>query len=261
MAAGRGRRQACWRGALAALAAVTGGPVGAAAGADARVAVAANFRDAAAEVRAAFEASTPHTARLSFGSTGQLYAQIAQGAPYDALLAADRERPCKAVEDGWAVPGSRFTYAIGRLVLFSGDRALVRGPETLTTAEISRLAIAEPAVAPYGVAALEVLRALGRYELLRGKLVRGLNVSQALQFVHTGNADLGFVALAQIVRRPGGSRWIVPAALHSPIAQDAVLLRRGADNAAARAFLAYLRSPRAGEVLARYGYSLGAIGE
>jgi molybdate transport system substrate-binding protein len=231
-------------------------PVGAQAG-ETKIAVAANFAATAREIGAGFEAATGHRALFSFGSTGQLYVQITQGAPYEVFLAADRLRPARAIEEGFAVAGSRFTYAVGRLVLFSADPALVRGPETLSAAKFARIAIANPATAPYGQAALETMTALGVYDALAGRIVRGTNIAQAYQFVETANAPLGFVALSQIADHDKGSRWLVPEELHSPIAQDAVLLKRGAENAAARAFLAYLRSPAARAITEKYGYGPG----
>lgn len=225
--------------------------------AEARVAVAANFTEAAREIAARFEEATGHTARLSFGSTGQLYTQIARAAPFDVLLAADRARPERAVAEGFAVADSRFTYATGRIVLFSRDAGLVKGPETLTSADVARVAIANPATAPYGAAAVEAMRALGVHDSLKGKIVQGSNIAQTYQFVQTGNAPLGFVAWSQIARNEDGSRWLVPETLHGPIAQDAVLLKRGTDNEAARAFLAFLRRAPANAVKETYGYGPG----
>ena len=220
----------------------------------ARIAVAANFREAAREIGAAFAAATGHHVEFSFGSTGQLFVQIAQGAPFDAFLAADQDRAERAIEDGLGVRGSRFTYATGTIVLFSIDDKLVAGPETLHRGQFGKLAIADPASAPYGAAAIETLRALDSLNGLKSRIVWGLNIAQTYQFVHSGNAELGFVALAQIARHAHGSRWIVPQSLHGPIAQDAVLLRRGANNDAAKAFLAFLRGPEASKVRKKYGY-------
>ena len=236
-----------------ALAIVLMGPSAAPAG-SARIAVASNFRDAAVEIGAAFRDASGHDLAFSFGSTGQLFAQIAHGAPFDAFLAADRERAGRIVAQGLGVAGSSFTYAEGRIVLFSADDGLDVGPAALKDGAFERLAIAEPASAPYGKAALEVLRALHRFNALQARIVRGLNVAQAYQFVQTGNAELGFVALSQVIRHSAGSRWIVPDSLHSPIAQDAVLLERGANNEAARAFLAFLRGARAKAIVAEFGY-------
>lgn len=219
-----------------------------------RVAAAANFTAAAQEIGALFGAATGHTARFSFGSSGQLYAQIVQGAPFDLFLAADRRYPQRLVSAGHAVAGSRFTYAAGRLALFSAGAVRVAGRAALARGDFTRLAVANPRLAPYGAAAGEVLAALGLAEGLRPKLVYGNNIAQTYQFVITGAAELGFVALAQVIGHDRGSRWIVPPELHSAIAQDAVLLQRGAGNAAARAFLAFLRGPAAAAVKARYGY-------
>jgi len=221
------------------------------------VAVAANFTAPAKEIVALFERSTGHEAILSFGSTGQLYAQITQGAPFEVLLAADQIRPEKAVASGHAVAGSRFTYARGRLVLFSRDESLVNGDATLHEGRFDRLAIANPVTAPYGAAAVEALKALGVHDRLAPRLVRGNNVAQAYQFVETGNAELGLVALSQVTGHDAGSRWIVPERLHTPISQDAVLLKAGKSNPAARTFIRFLRGPEAGAVTRRYGYSSG----
>ena len=234
--------------------AISAGPV---LGADARIAAATNFRDAAIEIGSAFEAATPHQVVFSFGSTGQLYAQIAQGAPYDVFLAADQERARMSVEAGFAVAGTQFTYAQGRIVLFSMDVDLVAGPDTLRGGEFAKLAIADPALAPYGAAAVEALQNLGSYERVKGRIVRGLNVAQAFQFVYSGNAGVGLVALSLVARLSSGSQWLVPDSLHSPIAQDAVLLRRGVSNPAAAAFLAFLRGPEADAVRNKYGYGYG----
>ncbi len=222
-----------------------------------RVAVAANFRIAATEIGKQFTKTTGHKAIFSFGPTGQLYAQISQGAPFDVFLAADQARPKRAVENGLAVAGSRFTYAVGRLALFSLDKKQIEGPATLKNASITRIAIANPDLAPYGAAAVEVMKMLGVYARNKAKIVRGISVAQAYQFVHTGNAEIGFVALSQIVGHRRGSRWIVPAKLHSPIAQDAVLLKRGADNQAARAFLRFLKGVKARAIKMKYGYGAG----
>lgn len=222
------------------------------------VAVAANFTEPAREIAAAFAEKTGDTAELSFGSTGSLYAQIGQGAPYEVLLAADDERPARAVAEGLAVEGSQFTYAIGTLVLYSADAGRVTGPETLRDAAIGRIAIANPKTAPYGAAAVETMRKLGVYDALKGKIVEGSSIAQTFQFVSTGNAELGFVALSQITGREAGSRWVVPAEDHAPIRQDAVLLEAGSDNETASAFLDFLKGPEAAAIIERYGY--GAAG-
>jgi len=230
---------------------------GAARAGEVRIAVAANFTAAAKEIGALFEQRTGHKAVFSSGSTGQLYHQIAQGAPFEVYLAADRARPLKAVDDGLAVPGSLFTYATGRLVLFSRDKALVKGAATLKQGRFAHIALANPATAPYGAAAIRVMRALGVHDALAPKVVRGNNIAQAYQFVATGNAELGFVAASQVARHGGGSRWIVPDRLYPVIAQGGVLLKRSGKNAAARAFVAFLRGPQARAVKLRYGYGAG----
>ncbi len=231
-----------------------------AAAADVRAAVAANFAEPAAEIAAAFTAATGHRVRRSTGASGLLFAQISQGAPFDVFLAADQVRPQRAVEAGLAVAGSRFTYARGRLALFSRDPGRVTGPETLATGGFSRLAIANPETAPYGAAALDTLDALDLLPAVAPRLVRGANVAQAFQFVATGNAELGFVALSQIRGDTGGSAWIIPADLHDPIDQDAVLLTSAADNAAARAFLDFLKGAETARILEFYGYATGERG-
>ena len=220
------------------------------------VAVAANFTDAANEIATAFAAETDHEAVLSFGATGQFYTQITQGAPFEVLLAADDERPTLAVEEGYGVAGSVFTYAIGQLVLYSADAGRVEGPEALSAEDVNQIAIANPETAPYGAAAVEAMRGLGVFDALSGKIVQGQSIAQAFQFVETGNAALGFVALGQVAQSEAGSRWLVPQELYTPIRQDAVLLTTGADNPAAIAFLAFLRSNTATDIITKYGYAL-----
>jgi len=225
--------------------------------AEVKVAVAANFSEAANEIGALFWKATGHKAVYSFGATGALYTQISQAAPFEVFLSADRERPKKAVDDGLAVAGSRFTYATGRLVLFSIDKDKVRGEATLRQGGFAKIAIADPASAPYGVAAIEAMRKLGVYDALQGRIVQGATIAQAYQFVETGNAEVGFVALSQVADAGKGSRWIVPEELHTLIAQDAVLLKTGADNPAARAYMTFLKGPEAGAVKDRFGYGRG----
>jgi molybdate transport system substrate-binding protein len=225
--------------------------------AEIRIAVAANFAGPAQEIAAAFGAATGHEVVLSFGSTGQLHAQITQGAPFAVFLAADQAHPRRAIEAGLAVAHTLFTYAIGRLVLFSRMPDLVTGPETLREGAFARLAIANPLIAPYGAAAVEAMRALGVYDRLAPRIVQGNNIAQTYQYVETGNAELGFVALAQVIGEAGGSRWLVPDDLHMPIAQDAVLLTRAADDPVARAFLGFLRGPEARAIIEAYGYGSG----
>ncbi|PZQ51258.1 MAG: molybdate ABC transporter substrate-binding protein [Rhodovulum sulfidophilum] len=221
-----------------------------------QVAVAANFTEPATEIAKLFTEKTGHTAKLSFGASGQFLTQITQGAPFEVFLSADATRPTKAVEDGLAVEGSQFTYAIGTLVLWSKEAGLVTGPETLTEMSFDKIAIADPKSAPYGAAAIETMQKLGVYDALGPKIVQGQNIGQAFQFIDTGNAALGFVALSQIVKTEGGSRWIVPDDLHSPILQDAVLLKTGADSEAAKAFLDFLKGPEARDVIESFGYAL-----
>jgi molybdate transport system substrate-binding protein len=224
------------------------------------VAVAANFTDPAKEIAALFQHKTGHEAVLSFGATGQFYTQITQDAPFQILLSADDERPKKLVADGLGVAESRFTYAIGKLVLWSKDPNLVKGDETLKGAAFAKLAICNPVAAPYGAAAVETMKSLKLYDALRPKLVEGANITQAFQFVATGNAELGFVALSQLAGNDTGSRWMVPQGLYAPIRQDAVLLKKGAGNDAAVAFLAFLQGPEATAVIRKYGYVLASDG-
>jgi molybdate transport system substrate-binding protein len=225
-----------------------------AAAAEINVAVAANFTEAAKEIAAAFERKTGDKVLLSFGSSGQFYTQITQDAPFQVFLSADQERPEKAVADGFAVPDSRFTYAVGKLALWSRDPKLVTGADTLKQGAFSKIAIANPTAAPYGAAAIDTMKALGVYDALQPKIVQGNNISQTFQFIDTGNAELGFVALSQVVDRSEGSRWLVSANLYAPIKQDAVLLKKGAGNEAAKAFLAFLRGPEAAALEAKFGY-------
>jgi molybdate transport system substrate-binding protein len=220
------------------------------------VAVAANFTEAAKEIAAAFKAKTGHEAVLSFGASGQFYTQITQGAPFQVLLSADDARPKKLIEDGLAVADSRFTYAIGKLVLWSKTAGLVKGEETLKAASFAKLSICNPAAAPYGAAAVEAMKALKLYDTLQPKLVEGATITQAYQFVETGNAELGFVALSQLTGPETGSRWLVPQELYSPIRQDAVLLKTGASNEAATGFLSFLKGPEARTIIQKYGYVL-----
>lgn len=223
------------------------------------VAVAANFLDAAKEIAAAFEEKTGHEAVLSFGSSGQFYTQIRQDAPFQVFLSADDERPKKLVEDRLAVADSRFTYAIGKLVLWSKNPEVVEGAETLEKGAFAKLAIANPLAAPYGAAAVETMKSLGVYDTLRPKFVEGTDIAQAFQFVYTGNAELGFVALSQFSQDDTGSRWVVPQDLYEPIRQDAVLLKTGADKEAATAFLAFLKGPEARTIIERFGYALDSL--
>ena len=221
-----------------------------------QVAVAANFTAPAKEIAAAFKDKTGHEAVLSFGASGQFYAQIQQGAPYQVFLSADADRPKAAVDAGLAVADSRFTYAIGKLVLWSRSLDLAKGDETLKANAFAKLAIANPKSAPYGAAAIEAMTKLGVYDAIQLKIVQGNSIAQAFEFVDTGNAELGFVALSQLSGVAAGSRWLVPQTLYAPIRQDAVLLKTGADDEASKAFLAFLKGPEARAIIEKYGYSL-----
>lgn len=225
-----------------------------------QVAVASNFTAPAKRIAADFERVTGHQAKLSFGATGKFYAQITNGAPFEAFLAADARTPAMLEEDGAAVRGTRFTYAIGSLVLWSANPDLVHDQGlVLKKGDFRHLAIANPKTAPYGLAAMETLKGLGLLDTLRPKLVQGENIAQTYQFVESGNAELGFVALSQVMRGgklTSGSGWVVPETLHEPIRQDAVLLKRGIDKPAALAWLEYLKGLEAHAVIHAYGYSL-----
>lgn len=217
-----------------------------------RIAVASNFKAPAAEIVRKFGERTGSNATISLGSTGKLFAQISNGAPYDVFLAADSDGPAKIEKDVSAAAGSRFTYAIGKIVLWSADPDLVDSEgKVLGSDRFSKLAIANPALAPYGKAAEETLRKKGLWEQIQDRLVRGESIGQAFQFVSTRSADMGFVAYSQTVGN-GGSRWVVPQELYSPIEQQAVLLK---DRPDARAFLRYLESDEAKAIIRRYGYA------
>lgn len=230
-------------------------PAGVRAG-QAYVAVASNFVAPMNALAEPFSRMTGHTLTLSSGATGKFYAQIRNGAPFDVLLAADDETPARLLREGEAVQTQ--TYAIGRLALWSARPGLIDGTDAvLQQRRFQRLAIANPRLAPYGAAASEVLSRLGLAEAARPRLVVGENIGQTYQFVASGNADLGFVALSQVMldgKLASGSVWQVPATLHAPIRQDAALLKHGAGNAAARALLDYLRTPAAQAIITRYGY-------
>lgn len=224
-----------------------------------QVAVAANFTAPMRIIAADFQKATGHQALLSFGSTGKLYAQISHGAPFEVFLAADEKTPARLEQEGAAVSGSRFTYAVGRLVLWSAqpDRIDAQG-EVLKQGDFGHLAIAAPKLAPYGAAAIETLDRLGVRNALEPKLVQGENIAQTYQFVVTGNAELGFVALSQVYadgKLKSGSGWIVPDELHAPIRQDAILLAKGEGNAAATALIDYLKGDAAKRVIESFGYT------
>ena len=233
-------------------------PAGAA---EVAVAVAANFLEPLKAMIEPFAKASGHRLEPRPGSTGELYAQIASGAPYDVFLAADAERPETLEQEGRGVTGTRFTYAIGRLVLWSADAGGVAadGLATLRARRFAHLAIADPKTAPYGAAAIQVLERSQLKAALEPKLVFGQSIGQTLQFVTTGNAELGFVARSQLDgpgKQPAGSRWLVPAELHDPIRQDAILLGRAKDSAAAKAFLDYLKSPAGLDLVRSFGYEV-----
>jgi molybdate transport system substrate-binding protein len=219
------------------------------------VAVAANFTDAAKEIAQLFETKTGHKVILSFGSTGQFYTQITQGAPFQVFLSADQATPKRTIDDDLAVADTLFTYAVGKIVLYSNKPETVKGENTLREANFQKIAIANPTTAPYGAAAVEAMKALGVYDALRHKLVQGNNIAQTFQFVDTGSVELGFIALSQIPETRRGSRWIVPDALYSPINQDAILLKKGASSDAAREFITFLKRPEAATIIEKYGYA------
>lgn len=228
--------------------------------AEVNVAVAANFTAPMKQIAAEFEKDTGHTAVLAFGSSGKFFAQIKNGAPFQLFLSADDEKPAQLVKDGLTVADSRFTYAIGTLVLWSAKPGFVdpKG-EVLSKGTFAKIAIANPKLAPYGSAAVEVLTKLGLLTALQPKFVQGENISQTYQFVSTANAELGFVALSQVMKNgkiTTGSAWIVPGKQHSPIRQDAVLLATGKDNAAAKALMSYLKTEKAKTIIRSYGYQI-----
>ena len=225
-----------------------------------QVAVAANFTAPMQKIAVEFEKDTGHKAQLAFGSTGKFYAQIRNGAPFEILLAADDTTPEKLEKEGAAVAGSRFTYAIGKLVLWSSKPGFVDDKgEVLKKGEFKHVSIANPKLAPYGAAAIETLTALKLLDAIQPKFVQGENIAQTHQFVATGNAELGFVALSQVMKDgkiSEGSGWIVPSSLHQPIRQDAVLLTNGKGKPAAEALMKYLGSNKAKAVIQSFGYAL-----
>lgn len=219
-------------------------------------AVAANFTRVATRLAATFEAETGNRVRLSFGSTGALYTQITQAAPFDVFLSADDERTATAIRDGFAVAGSEFTYAVGRLALYAPGLDLTGGAAVLAAGAFRHIAVADPRAAPYGAAAMAVLDRLGLADALAPRIVTGENITQTLQFVESGSAELGFVALSQVAGRPASQLWLPPPDDYPPIRQDAVLLTHGAQNEAAKAFLAFLRSDAAKAVIEAAGYAV-----
>lgn len=225
-----------------------------------QVAVAANFTAPVQAIAKAFEKDTGHKLVAAYGATGQFYAQIKHGAPFDVFLAADDTTPKKLEAEKETVPGSRFTYAIGTLALWSAKEGYVDAKgEVLKKNEYKHLSIANPKAAPYGLAATQVLAKLGLTDKVKDKIVEGQNITQAYQFVSTGNAELGFVALSQIFKDgkvSHGSAWIIPESMHDPIKQDAVILKKGENNPAAKALTEYLKGPKAEAIIKSYGYQL-----
>lgn len=224
------------------------------------VAVAANFTAPMKVIAQDFETETGHRAVLAFGATGQLYAQIKNGAPFQILLAADDKIPAKLEREGLGLAGTRFTYATGKLVLWSKKAGLVDDQgEILKSGKFNKIAMANPKLAPYGAAAMEIVERMGLTAAITPKIVQGANISQVFQFVSSGNAPLGFVALSQVFeggKIKEGSGWIVPSSMHKPIKQDVILLNAGKDNAAAQALMQYLRSDKAKAVIRSFGYEL-----
>ena len=226
--------------------------------AEVRVAVAANFATPLKTLATKFEAESGHKLRLSAGATGKLYAQIKSGAPFDILLAADDVTPARLEKEGDAVTGSRFTYATGQLVLWSAQTHVVDAQgDVLKTGNFKHLALAAPHLAPYGAAAVQSLTQLGLLTALTPRFVQGESIGQTYSFVASGNAELGFIALSQVYENgkiTHGSGWIVPAQLHHPLCQDAVLLTRALHNPAATAFLTFLKSDKTRALIRSFGY-------
>lgn len=223
-----------------------------------KVAVASNFTRAMEEISTRFQQQSGHQLQIAYGSSGKFYAQIQHGAPFQVFLSADQAKPAALIKNGLALADSRFSYAIGALALWSQDEQLVDNKaKVLTTSNFTKLAIANPKLAPYGAAAMQTLTKLGLNNQLQDKLVLGENISQTYQFVVTGNAQLGFVALSQVMAEgtvSKGSFWPVPAELHDPIKQDAVLLKNAENSPVAQAFIEYLQSEEARQIIEKYGY-------
>ncbi len=223
------------------------------------VAVAANFIPPFREIATEFEKSTGHNLQVSGGSSGNFYTQIKNGAPFDVFFSADMERPKLLEDEGFGVKDSRFTYAIGRLVLWSTNADLVKGEETVRSKNFKRLAMANPKTAPYGVAAMQAMQKLELWDSLQSQIVMGESIGQTMGFIESGNAQLGFVALSQVMDpkiKGKGSRWDVPTTLHEPIKQDVILLTKGKDNPAAKALMEFIGSPQAKAIIEHYGYEL-----
>lgn len=220
------------------------------------VAVADNFKEPAKEIAMLFQRKTGHNAVLSFGASGSLFAQIIYEAPFQVFLSADQRRPKSVIEGGYGVPGTRFTYAIGKLVLWSKVANVTNGDQALKAGAFSSLAISNPSIAPYGAAATVAMKALGVYDAVKPKIVLRKSVGQVYQFVDEKKADIGFVALSNLLGVSEGTRWLVPQGLYAPIRQDAVLLKKGENDEASKAFLEFLKGPGARAVIEKYGYSL-----
>lgn len=220
------------------------------------VAVAANFTAPMKAIAQSYTQETPHQLQVIFGSSGRLYAQIKNGAPFAVFLSADTDKPTQLIADGLAVPDSLITYAIGRLALWSATPGLVDDQaRVLLAGHFKHLALANPKLAPYGAAALEVMNHLGVTHKLQDRFVQGENIAQTYQFIQTGNAELGFVSLSQVRQENTGSVWLVPDKLHTPIRQGAVLLQSGKAQAAAQALMQYLQSPAAAAIIQSFGYA------
>ncbi len=224
---------------------------------DVPVAVAANFTEPAKDIALAFEKKTGNHVVMTFGASGAFFSQIEQGAPFEVFLSADAERPTKLEADGFGLKGTRFVYAYGQLVLWSPTPGFVDTQgAVLARGNFDHLSIADPAAAPYGLAAVETLKKLNLYDKLQPKIVKGASIAQAFTFVQSKAADLGFVALSQVIKQAGGSEWIVPHDDYTPIDQQAILLKPGAADPAARAYIDFLRSPEAVAIIKSYGYEV-----
>lgn len=224
---------------------------------DVQVAVAANFTDTAKELATVYQKKTGNTVTMSFGSSGTFLSQIEQGAPFEVFLSADAERPAKLETEGLGIKGTRFVYAYGTLVLWSATPGFVDNKgAVLAKGQFDHISIADPAAAPYGVAAVETMQKLDLYDKLQPKIVKGTSIAQAYTFVNSGSAELGFIALSQIYRFPRGSVWYVPKEDYTPIDQQAILLKPGESDPAARAYLDFLKSPEAVQIIKSYGYEV-----
>lgn len=224
---------------------------------DVQVAVAANFTDTAKDIAAAFEKKTGNHVVMSFGPSGGFFSQIEQGAPFEVFLSADAERPVKLEADGFGIKGTRFVYAYGTLVLWSAAPGFVDNQgAVLAKGQFDHIAIADPAAAPYGVAAIETMKKVGVYDKLQAKIVKGTSIAQAYTFVSSGSADLGFIALSQVYKFPRGSIWYVPKDDYTAIDQQAILLKPGESDPAAKAYLDFLKSPEAVKIIKSYGYEV-----